>query len=104
MELIRTLVRTARALTFHASSLISRRGLYDIAPGYRHRRCVNHYDDTANTDEWQREVYLSAQSVMREKGLLSVHDVGCGSGYKLVHILGEFATTGIDLPGTISWV
>ena len=108
MELARTTYRKLRersfALRFHLAPLLGRKSLYNIAPGYRHRSDIRYFDDTENADEWQREVYLTARQIMRENGLKTVCDVGCGSGYKLVHILGEFKTTGIDLPETIARV
>lgn len=84
--------------------LLGRRSLYELPAGYRHRRQVSYYDDTANEDEWQREVYEAARDLMRERHLRTVTDVGCGSGYKLVEILGEYETTGLDLPQTIERV
>jgi 2-polyprenyl-3-methyl-5-hydroxy-6-metoxy-1,4-benzoquinol methylase len=77
---------------------------YEIAPGYLHRRESLYYDDTENTDFWQKEVYEAAREIMRTHKLQTVYDVGCGSGYKLVHILGDFLTTGIDVPETIEIV
>jgi SAM-dependent methyltransferase len=74
---------------------------YGMEPGYRHRKQTRYYDDTSNTDEWQREVYLAAADLMRAEGLRTVYDVGCGAGYKLVHYLGEFDTTGFDLEKTV---
>jgi SAM-dependent methyltransferase len=74
---------------------------YGIKAGYRHRKTTHFFDDTSLTDEWQREVYLTAAQLMRAKGLRTVYDVGCGSGYKLVHYLGGFDTTGFDLEKTV---
>lgn len=56
---------------------------------------------TLNADEWQREVYLTAANLMRSNLLRTVYDIGCGSGYKTVHYLGEFDTTGFDLERTV---
>src|SRR6516225_6692348 len=61
-------------------------------------------DDTEYTDEWQKEVYEAAKHIMDENRLSSVYDIGCGSGYKLLKFMGNFDTTGIDLPETISVV
>ena len=108
VNIIRATYRAVRdcgfALRFHLPSIIGRKPIYDIAPGYRHRDCANYYDDTENGDEWQREVYEEARRIMLEHQLRSVTDVGCGSGYKLVRQLGEFDTTGVDLPETIERV
>jgi len=79
-------------------------GRYSIVPGYRHRAEASYFDDTANTDEWQKEVYFYAQCVMREKNLQSIYDVGCGSGFKLITYLGEFATVGFDVPETVEFL
>jgi hypothetical protein len=37
--------------------------VYEIA-GYRHRTRPHYFDDNANEDEWQREVYEAAGSLM----------------------------------------
>jgi len=78
--------------------------LYGIFPGYFHRDRPAYFDDTANTDNWQKEVYEAACYLMQIHDLRTVYDVGCGSGYKLVGILGQYDTTGIDLPETIEVV
>jgi SAM-dependent methyltransferase len=78
--------------------------LYDIAPGYCHRAAAAYFDDTANADGWQKEVYEAARNIMKKNDLRTIYDIGCGSAYKLVHILGEYDTTGIDVPATIDVV
>ncbi len=93
-----------RQLAFEAAPLAGGKRAYAIHPGYVHRNRAEYFDDTENSDEWQREVYEVARDLMRERGWRTVNDVGCGSGFKLVHILGEFETTGIDLPETIARV
>lgn len=85
---------SARALRFHLAPLVRRPVIHEIAAGYRHRDQVGFFDDTGFTDEWQREVHEEAASLMLEHRLATVLDVGCGSGYKLVHTLGQFDTTG----------
>ena len=101
---LRPVVQAGRELRFHAAPFLGRKKRYAIAAGYRHRDEIAYFDDVENTDEWQREVYAAARQLMRDEGLRSVCDVGCGSGYKLVHILGEFDTLGVDLPETIDRV
>jgi SAM-dependent methyltransferase len=55
-----------------------------------------HYNDSNQTDFWQKEVYYYAKKVMTDNNFKSVVDVGCGSGFKLIKYLGEFDTTGVD--------
>ncbi len=77
---------------------------YHIAVGYRHRQETVYFDDTALTDEWQREVYLEAATLMARNQLSTVYDVGCGSGYKLITYLGQYDTIGFDLPETVAFL
>jgi SAM-dependent methyltransferase len=78
--------------------------LYCIAPGYGHRSCECFFDDTSNTDAWQKEVYQYAAHIMELEGLSTVYDVGCGSAYKLINYLGKFKTVGFDLPKTVKFL
>lgn len=77
---------------------------YYIHDGYVCRLDNAHFDDTSFKDEWQRPVYEYAARMMEIHGLTTVTDVGCGSGYKLAHILGQFDTLGIDLDPSYSFV
>jgi hypothetical protein len=101
---LRPIVQCGRALRFHSAPLLGRKKRYGIAGGYRHREEPIYFDDLENSWEWQWEVYEAAQAVMRTNKLRTICDIGCGSGYKLVHILGEFETLGVDLPQTIDRV
>jgi SAM-dependent methyltransferase len=88
---------TIRKMSGHKSS-------YEIAPGYYHRAAGMYFDDTNSTDGWQKEVYEAARDIMRANKLCTIYDVGCGSAHKLIHILGEYDTIGIDLPETLDVV
>jgi hypothetical protein len=55
---------------------------YEIAPGYSHRVSGAYFDDTGNTDGWQKEVYEAARDIMSTNKLRTIYDVGCGSAYK----------------------
>jgi SAM-dependent methyltransferase len=79
-------------------------GLYEIAPGYLAAQSGEYFDDTNLTDEYQKEVYEAAKQVMSVNRLSTVYDIGCGSAYKLMTILGEYDTTGFDLPQTLAFV
>lgn len=77
---------------------------YGIRGAYRHRATTSYFDDTAFTDEWQREVYQRAADLMRDEGLTTVCDLGCGAGYKLIHYLGDYETIGYDVPETVAFL
>ncbi|HKO79455.1 MAG TPA: methyltransferase domain-containing protein [Chitinophagaceae bacterium] len=77
---------------------------YDIRKGYIHRTEYNYFNDTVNTDNWQKEVYEKASSICEANGLKTVVDVGCGSAFKLIHYLGKYECKGVDVPETVSWL
>ena len=70
---------------------------YGIPWPYQCRSDYRHHDDSDLTDEWQLEVYLHALELMELHQLRQILDIGCGSGYKLVHHLGDYETTGLEL-------
>ncbi len=71
--------------------------MFGIRPDYKANDENTHYDDVETGGlSYQLDVYLYAKRFMHERGLKRVVDVGCGNGYKLVHVLGEFDTTGVD--------
>ena len=75
---------------------------FEIKRGYIHRSTVELFDDRGQTDSYQKEVYEKAASLMEQNGWQSVIDIGCGSGYKLVHCLGQYDIIGVDLEPVIS--
>jgi len=77
---------------------------YCIRGAYRHRNAYSYFDDTALTDEYQKEVYVRAADIAEKEGVRTVYDVGCGSGYKLVHYLGKYDTVGFDVPETLDFL
>ncbi len=77
---------------------------FGLPPTYRHRARPAFFDDTPLRDVWQREVYAFAADLMRRERWQRVHDLGCGSGYKLVHTLGAFETAGFELEPTLSFL
>jgi SAM-dependent methyltransferase len=79
-------------------------GRYQIVPGYRHRTRTRYFDSTGLEEDWQREVYVAAADLARSQGFVSVYDVGCGSGYKLVRYFEGFETTGFDVEPTVSFL
>ena len=76
--------------------------MYKIKQQYKHREVCKDFDDTSNTDNWQKEVYEKASEICRANGYKKIIDVGTGSGYKLIKYLGEFETVGYDIPRTIA--
>ncbi|NND07521.1 MAG: methyltransferase domain-containing protein [Saprospiraceae bacterium] len=75
---------------------------YAIKAGYFHRQKVPRFDDTPNTEEWQREVYQFAAHRVQDNGYGKVVDVGCGSAYKLLKYLGSYDTIGIEVEKTLA--
>jgi len=108
MEAVKSVYRAVReggsAVRFHLAPIFGRKAVFGIAAGYRHRARINYFDDNDHAEEWQREVYEEARALMIEHQLRTVTDIGCGGGSKLVDILGQFETTGLDLPATIEQV
>ncbi|HEX6181748.1 MAG TPA: methyltransferase domain-containing protein [Chitinophagaceae bacterium] len=77
--------------------------LFNIRKGYHHASSAVAFDDTGNTDEWQKEVYEIALNYMQQEKFHSIIDVGCGSAYKLIH-LGNYDTIGIEVEPTYTWL
>lgn len=80
------------------------RSLFSIKAGYHHAGSAESFDDTGSKDEWQRSVYAFAASLAQKLDRASIIDVGCGSGYKLVHLLNAYDTTGIEIEPAYSWL
>jgi hypothetical protein len=77
---------------------------FEISPEYHHANSILDFDDTANQEEWQREVYKLAASIAKNRGYSSVIDLGCGSAFKLNKYLGFCKTTGIETTKTYQWL
>lgn len=76
-----------------------------LAAGYRIRGAlVADFDDTENTDRWQREVYDYALGVANAIGAKRLCDFGCGSGFKLMERFSHLETVGYDLAPTIEFL
>lgn len=87
-----------------ALSLAGAKSHFGIEPGYRHRRKSIYFDDTAWTDEWQKEVYEHAAGLARRENISSICDVGCGSAFKLMKHFSDYDTTGIDVEATVAFL
>jgi hypothetical protein len=86
------------------NSLVGSRTNYFIHEGYHHRTEPTHFDDTANADEWQLEVYQFAREICDQRGFNTVCDFGCGSGYKLMKYFRDLTTVGIEVPSTRAYL
>lgn len=75
-----------------------------IHPEYEPRLDNWAYDDTILTDEFQWETYDYARHIAQRDGFDSILDVGCGSGYKLVHWFANYRTLGLDLPDLVRFL
>jgi SAM-dependent methyltransferase len=105
---IQSIKRLAKDLALHgiasAREMLGAQSRYGIRGAYRHRTEYCYFDDTPYADEYQKEVYLRAAELARASDARTVYDVGCGSGYKLVHYLGQYDTTGFDVPQTLEFL
>ena len=77
---------------------------YFIKESYTPRLTNKYFDDTDNTDLWQKEVYWFAKKIAVTNGFQTIADIGTGSGYKLIENFSEMKTLGIDLPPTVKWL
>jgi SAM-dependent methyltransferase len=75
-----------------------------MSPNYIINQNPEPWDDRALRDEWQREVYLIAASIMAATGFTKLHDYGCGSGFKTVTMLGQYETIGFETPEIVEWL
>jgi hypothetical protein len=78
--------------------------LYSIKAGYHHAASAESFDAINSSDEYQRSVYELAGQYASGINDASILDVGCGSGYKLVNMLGQFHTIGIEVDPAYSWL
>ena len=80
---------------------------YFINSAYVSRVDNEHYDDTNNTDEFQNDVYNKALDIVKKNDLITIADVGCGSGYKLIKYFGDksrYKTIGLEIEPTLSFL
>ena len=77
---------------------------YHIHEGYTPRLDNWAFDDTSFKDEWQLPVYQIARALLEQHHLKTVVDLGCGSGYKLVHLFPDVFTIGVELEPTLTWL
>jgi hypothetical protein len=75
-----------------------------IKAGYHAGKNSEIFDDRANRDQWQSDVYESSLSFIKKMNGKSVMDVGCGSAFKLVEKFGNYETTGIELSDMCHWL
>lgn len=77
---------------------------YFIKESYVSRLENKYFDDTGNTDLWQKEVYEFAKQVAIENNFSKIIDIGTGSGFKLLNNFSNFDTLGFDVPQTVEWL
>jgi len=79
-------------------------GNYYLPAAYTPRAGESYFDATADTGEFQNEVYQLARLFADRDGLRSVCDVGCGGAYKLARDFRDYAIAGVDVPETVAWL
>jgi 2-polyprenyl-3-methyl-5-hydroxy-6-metoxy-1,4-benzoquinol methylase len=77
---------------------------YSIKENYVHRLENKYFNDTSNTDGWQKEVYLYARKIVDENNFSKILDIGTGSAFKLINNFSDKETLGIDVPKTVAWL
>lgn len=77
---------------------------FGIKRGYRHRKTALFWDDTQQTDEYQKEVYESARVYLDQYGYKNVLDIGCGSAFKLMHYFSDCNTVGVEVGPTYTFL
>ncbi len=87
-----------------AIKLLETKNNYFIKPDYVSRTKYMHYNDQECEDEWQLEVYLHALGLMKKHNFKKIVDIGCGSGYKLMHYLDEYETIGLELEENLGFL
>lgn len=75
-----------------------------IHEGYSPRLENRVWADKDLKDEFQKEVYEYARTLIDRDGLHGICDVGCGNGWKLVHMFADQCTLGLDLPHMMEWL
>ncbi len=74
---------------------------YGIKRGYIHHAAIVPHDDRGMKDAFQKEVYEQAAALMAKHEWHTIVDMGCGSGYKSAHYLGQYKLTGVDFSPAI---
>ncbi len=79
---------------------------YKIKQNYNHRKEYVQLDktDLDSSDEFQKEVYQYARSLLNEHKLKTILDIGTGSGYKLVNNFRDKKFVGLDLEPNLSFL
>jgi len=77
---------------------------YFIKNEYVSRLDNKYFNDTRNTDKWQKEVYIYAKKLFNENKFSKVLDIGTGSAYKLITNFAENETLGLDVTRTVEWL
>lgn len=77
---------------------------YFIKDDYSPRLEYIQFDDTGNTDLYQKEVYHRIREFFIDKNCSSIADIGCGSGYKLMNNFSDFTTVGYEMPETLKFL
>lgn len=89
---------------YQLKDLLGTRRNFFIHDGYETRMDAAAFDDTPFQDEFQKEIYEYARKVVNDYGLVSVLDIGCGSGFKLIANFFDLPTVGLDFAPTVEFL
>jgi len=77
---------------------------YRIKEGYKINAKPLHFNDVSYKDEFQDEVYKLAKKLVKNEKLITIVDIGCGSGYKLIKYFANYDTIGIETEPCLSYL
>ena len=77
---------------------------YCLPLNYSIRKNNKHFSDIDETDKYQKEVYIYANTICKKLNLKKIVDIGCGSGFKLIKYLNEYETIGFETEPCISFL
>ena len=104
-HLMLSLLKTAtRFCAANLKELTGGQEQFCIRAGYNHRGIYTYWDDTLRKDEYQKEVYVRADSLAKQNRVKTIYDVGCGSGFKLMKHFRQYETVGFEVPETLPFL
>lgn len=71
---------------------------YGIRAFYLPRSGYSHFDARTSTERPQDRIYFHLQQFFAAQDLMTILDIGCGTGFKLLKYFGDYQTLGLEKP------